>query len=107
VRTPRPRHGTDRRSNTGRCGLGPRLPFLVLSPAVKANTVDHSLMETTSILRMIEDRFTGGQRIGGVSFDVRAAGILNPVYFKRPGSNEPLILDPSTGEPIGGDARAR
>jgi phospholipase C len=93
--------------NTGRCGLGPRLPLLVLNRAVKANTVDHSLLETSSILRMIEDRFTGGQRIGGGSFDVRAAGILNPVDFKRHGSNEPLILDPSTGEPIGGDARAR
>ena len=93
--------------NTGRCGLGPRLPFLVLSPAVKANTVDHALMETSSILRMIEDRFTGGQRIGEGSFDVRATGILNPVDFTRHAGNKRLILDPSTGEPIGGDARAR
>ena len=47
---------------------------------------------------MIEDRFTGGQRIGGGSFDVRATGILNPVDFTRHGSNERLILDPSTGD---------
>jgi phospholipase C len=59
--------------NTGRCGLGPRLPLLLLSPALKTNTVDHTLLETTSILRMIEGRFAGGRRIGGGSFDVRAA----------------------------------
>ncbi len=68
--------------NTGRCGLGPRLPFLLLSPAVKANTVDHTLLETTSILRMIEDRFAGGQRIGGgsLTFALRAFSISSTSF---------------------------
>jgi phospholipase C len=80
---------------------------LLVSPAVRTNTVDHTLLETTSILRMIEDRFAGGQWIGGGSFDVRAASMFNPVDFTRHASNQPLILDPSTGQPIGGHARAR
>jgi phospholipase C len=86
--------------HTGRCGLGPRLPLLLLGPAVRANTVDHTLVDTTSLLRMIEDRFAGGQRIGGGSFDVRAGSLLNGPDFTHDEGTEPLILDPSTGEPI-------
>jgi hypothetical protein len=39
----------------------------VISPWAKVNAVDHTLVDTTSILRFIEDRFGGGQRIGGGS----------------------------------------
>src|SRR5580700_6621523 len=37
-----------------RCGFGVRLPFLLISPYAKRNYVDHSLNDTTSILRFIE-----------------------------------------------------
>jgi phospholipase C len=87
--------------NTGRCGLGPRLPLLVFSPWAKVNAVDHTLVDTTSILRFIEDRFGGGQRIGGGSFDTRAGSLTGAFDFSHP-HDQRLILDPATGQPTGG-----
>ncbi|MGN6250357.1 MAG: alkaline phosphatase family protein [Marmoricola sp.] len=48
-----------------RCGYGPRLPLLVLSPYARSNTVDHSVTDQTSILRFVEDNWLGGARIDG------------------------------------------
>jgi phospholipase C len=80
----------------GRCGYGPRLPFLVISPYAKRNFVDHSTTDQTSILRFIEDNWLDGQRIPG-SFD-SLAGKLNTMFnFKSP-DDTPYVLDPSTGE---------
>jgi phospholipase C len=87
--------------NTGRCGLGPRLPLLVISPWAKVNAVDHTLVDTTSILRFIEDRFGGGQRIGGGSFDTRAGSLASAFDFSH-GHDRRLILDPTTGQPTRG-----
>jgi phospholipase C len=85
--------------HTGRCGLGPRLPLLLISPWARTNAVDHTLLDTTSVLRMIEDRFAGGRRIGGGSFDVRAGRMLNALDLARRPKDRRLILDPNTGEP--------
>jgi phospholipase C len=38
----------------GRCGLGPRLPMLVISPWAKSNYVDHNLSDQSSIINFIE-----------------------------------------------------
>ena len=38
----------------GRCGLGPRLPMLVISPWAKTNYVDHNLSDQSSIVNFIE-----------------------------------------------------
>ncbi len=38
----------------GRCGFGPRLPLLVVSPYAKANFVDHTLSDQASIPNFIE-----------------------------------------------------
>ena len=46
-----------------RCGYGPRLPLLVISPYARSNYVDHTLTDQTSILRFIEDNWSLG-RIG-------------------------------------------
>jgi phospholipase C len=54
-----------------RCGYGPRLPLLVISPYAKQNYVDHTVTDQTSILRFIEDNWLGSQRITG-SFDTLA-----------------------------------
>src|SRR5437763_1862139 len=70
--------------HTGRCGLGPRLPLLVISPWAKINAVDHTLVDTTSILRFIEDRFGGGQRIGEGSFDARAGSLATAFDVRHP-----------------------
>jgi phospholipase C len=82
----------------GRCGYGPRLPLLVVSPWAKVNVVDHTLTDQSSILRFIEDNWDLG-RIGDQSFDAMAGSLLNMFAFtqlQRPGT---LLLDPGTGEP--------
>ena len=40
-----------------RCGYGPRLPLLVISPYARENYVSHALTDQTSILRFIEDNW--------------------------------------------------
>jgi phospholipase C len=81
----------------GRCGYGPRLPLLVLSPFARRNFVDHSLTDQTSVLRFIEDNWLHGERVGGGSFDA-LAGSMNAMFdFSHPDAR-PLILDRSTGQ---------
>jgi phospholipase C len=82
----------------GRCGYGPRLPLLVISPYAKHNYVDHSVTDQTSILRFIEDNWLDSERIPG-SFDA-LAGKLDPMFnFKAAPDTSPYILNTSTGEP--------
>ena len=89
---------------TARCGYGPRLPFLVISPWAKQNYVDHTTTDQTSSLRFIEQNW-GLEYIeeqtpsaGAGSFD-RLAGSVNSMFdFDRnPENRKPLILDPLTG----------
>lgn len=82
----------------GRCGYGPRLPLLVISPYAKHNYVDHTTTDQSSILRFIEDNWVGGQRIEG-SFDSRAGSLLNMFDFRNP-QNGNFLLDESTGLPV-------
>jgi len=83
----------------GRCGYGPRLPLLVISPYAKHNYVDHRLTDQSSIVRFIEDNWDLG-RLGNGSLDVKA-GTLNGFFeFGDQPTNHKLILDPSTGQPL-------
>ncbi|MEV7603119.1 alkaline phosphatase family protein [Kitasatospora sp. NPDC089797] len=84
-----------------RCGYGPRLPLLVASPYAKANFVDHTRTDQSSVLRFVEDNWKTG-RIGDSSFDEHAGSIEGMFDFKSPQSAT-LILDPATGQPAGGD----
>jgi phospholipase C len=81
----------------GRCGYGPRLPLLVISPYSKKNYVDHGVTDQTSILRFIEDNWLDSQRIPG-SFDALAGKLDNMFDWKSP-DNSPLVLNTTTGEP--------
>jgi phospholipase C len=84
----------------GRCGYGPRLPLLVVSPYAKANFVDHRVTDQSSILRFIEDNWNLG-RIGNGSTDA-VAGTLNGMFDFEDhgnGNNRVLVLDPTTGQP--------
>jgi phospholipase C len=82
----------------GRCGYGPRLPLLVISPWSRRNFVDHTVTDQTSVLRFIEDNWLGGERIGAGSFDAIANPIDNAFNFKDgPQNGGQYILDPSTG----------
>jgi len=89
----------------GRCGYGPRQPLLVISPFAKTNFVDHSLTDQSSVLRFIEDNWGTGQ-IGGGSFDQIAGSLANMFDFGNHAFGERrLLLDASTGEPLGGKAK--
>ncbi|MBV9163412.1 MAG: alkaline phosphatase family protein [Pseudonocardiales bacterium] len=79
-----------------RCGHGPRLPLLVISPFAKRNFVNHTVTDQTSILRFIEDNWLSGQRVGGGSFDA-LAGPLTPLFDFSHYQAGTLILDPATG----------
>jgi phospholipase C len=83
----------------GRCGPGPRLPLLIVSPWAKANYVDHTQTDQTSIMRLIEDVFLHGQRLGAGSFDV-TSGSLNGMFdfsAAQPKNLKSVLLDPESG----------
>ncbi|HEV7176772.1 MAG TPA: alkaline phosphatase family protein [Solirubrobacteraceae bacterium] len=84
----------------GRCGYGPRLPLLVVSPFAKANYVDGTTTDQSSITRFIEDNWNTG-RIGDASFDAKAGSLDNMFTFRRDDDGPKLFLDPSTGQPAG------
>ncbi|UOX89014.1 alkaline phosphatase family protein [Amycolatopsis sp. FBCC-B4732] len=78
-----------------RCGYGPRLPLLVISPYSKVNHVDHTLTDQTSVLKFIEDNWFAG-RIGDSSFDSRAGSLDGMFDFWWPRAKK-VTLDPKTG----------
>jgi phospholipase C len=82
----------------GRCGFGPRLPFMVLSPWAKVNYVDHSLTNQASVIVFIEDNWLGGKRLGKGSFDGISNSILSMFDFKNAPRMNKLILNEKTGE---------
>jgi phospholipase C len=85
----------------GRCGYGPRTPFLVISPWSLQNSVDHTVTDQASVLRFIEDNWTLG-RLGGGSEDAISHSITNMFNFTpaTPPNAAPLCLSPITGEPV-------
>jgi len=89
-----------------RCGFGVRLPFLVISRLAKRNYVDHSLNDTTSMLRFIEYKWGLGTIGDPQSFDVLASGtILGMFDFDQDPDDAPLIIDRTTGQVIRGPSR--
>ena len=83
-----------------RCGYGPRLPLLVISPFSKVNAVDHSTTDQTSILRLIEDNW-GTNRVGDSSYDELAGSMSGLFDFNHPKAKR-LFLDPQSGQPAHG-----
>jgi phospholipase C len=80
----------------GRCGYGPRLPLLVISPWARHNSVDHTLTDQSSILKFVEDNWHL-DRIPG-SFDAIAGSLTNMFNFhSAQGTEHPLFLDPTSG----------
>jgi phospholipase C len=90
-----------------RCGYGPRLPFLVLSPYARVNFVDHSVIDQTSSLRFIEDNWdlsfidgTTAPATGQGSFDRIAGSVMNMFDFEKTPNKNILVLDGNTGETL-------
>jgi phospholipase C len=90
----------------GRCGFGPRIPLLAISPDVKANFVDHNLSDQASIINFVEYNWhlpgipgsadqvlARRDRRRGLAFDL--AGMFD--FGGSP--NGKLILNPITGQP--------
>ena len=83
----------------GRCGPGTRIPFLVVSPWVKPDTITHGLITQASVVRFIEDNWLHGTRLGGGSFDASSGSIMDMFDLSGGGHTPTLFLDPSSGEP--------
>jgi phospholipase C len=85
----------------GRCGHGPRLPMVLISPWSNINYIDNTPTDQSSIIQFIEDTFLSSQRIGGGSFDA-TAGSLDKMFNFTNGAvipnPTPLFLSPSTGK---------
>jgi phospholipase C len=84
----------------GRCGYGPRLPLLAISPWAKQNYVSHTVTDQSSILRFIEDTFLNQQRIGQGSYDAIAGSIDDMLDFSGtlPNNGGVLLLNDTTGQ---------
>jgi phospholipase C len=83
----------------GRCGYGPRLPLLVISPWARANYVSHRLTDQSSITRFVQKNWGLGKIRGSFA---NIAGSLEPMFdFDHgAGQNPALLLDPATGLPL-------
>jgi phospholipase C len=92
----------------GRCGFGPRLPMMVISPYAKSNAVDHHLSQQASIINFVEYNW-GLRGIPGSADQVlrvrdRNAGLpfdLAGMFDFSGAQNGKLLLDPTTGQPSG------
>jgi phospholipase C len=73
-----------------RCGPGPRLPLLMISPYSKVNHIDHTPTEQTSITKFIEDNWHT-QQIGDHAFDARANSLLPMFDFQHPNDKQVLL----------------
>ena len=85
------------------------MPFLLISPYARKNFVDHSLNDTTSVLRFIEYNWNLGKIGDPTSFDVLASGSILGMFdfIDNPGTGQgkgngngnipQLILDPTFG----------
>jgi phospholipase C len=84
----------------GRCGYGPRLPLMVISPYARQNFVDHTITDQSSIIRFVEDNWLNGQRIGQGSFDAIAGPLDSMFDFDATPNTTPFMLSESSGLPV-------
>ncbi len=88
----------------GRCGFGPRQPFLVISPCAASDTVDHNISDLASVPNFIEYNW----HLSGIpgSFDqaLAATDKSEHVAFDLAGlfdlkcKTDAVPLDPATGQ---------
>jgi len=83
----------------GRCGFGPRMPLLVISPWARQNYVAHTPIDQSSILRFIEDNWHLGY-LGNQASDIEAGSLGVLFDYSKDGPRaRRLILNPVTGNP--------
>jgi phospholipase C len=87
-------------------GYGLRVPGLLISPYARAGTIDHQTFSFDAYLKLIEDRFLGGQRLDPatdgrpdsrptVRETVAILGDLALEFDFEAEPQPPLILDPT------------
>jgi phospholipase C len=80
----------------GRCGLGARMPFLLISPWAKANFVSNALLDQSSVVKFIE--FNWHLPAMGNGASDAAAGSINLMFdFSHPQDDSQLFLNPANG----------
>jgi phospholipase C len=92
----------------GRCGLGPRLPLLVISPWAKTNAVDHNLSDQSSIINFIEYNWGLAPIAGSFDQALAATDQAEHIPFDLAGlfdfghgggpASPTVLLDPLTGQ---------
>ena len=82
-----------------RCGYGPRLPLLVISPYSNPNYVDHTLTNQASIINFIESNWSlpfidgpSAPNPGIGSFDRFSGPLTGMLNFNAPPSTNPVLL---------------
>jgi phospholipase C len=90
----------------GRCGLGPRLPLLVISPFARHDYIDHDVSDQSSIINLIEYNWNLPAIAGSADRLLTAADNGEHVKFDLAGMfrwgedrSSKLFLNPITGEP--------
>ena len=109
---PNPQSTAPLAGEQGRCGFGPRQPFLVISPFARHNHVDHNISNLASVINLVEYNWklpsisgsadqvqASTDQTEGVPFDL--AGLFR-FRGDREDQTDKLILDPTTGQPVGG-----
>jgi phospholipase C len=89
-------HNSASQPEQGRCGLGPRLPFLLISPWARANYVDNSLLDQSSVVKFIEDNWNV-PAMGNGATDT-AAGSIGLMFDFHAHPQRPLFLSPANGK---------
>jgi phospholipase C len=82
-----------------RCGLGPRMPFLVISPFARSNYVGHTVLDQSSIPAFIEYNWHLPALGNGAADANPAVGSISGMFDFRQCA-APLFLSPTTGEPV-------
>jgi phospholipase C len=86
-----------------RCGFGPRLPLLVISPYTRDNYVSSNVTDQASIVNFIEQNWLHNERIGDGSYDAVSGRLDAPggvLSFRTRPHFRPVILNPTTGEVV-------
>ncbi len=91
----------------GRCGYGPRLPLLVISPWAKSDFVDHTKTSQASVVKFIQQNWHLAPISG--SFANITGSLDNMFVFDDDHGHfghdrfpdfAPFILNPVTGQPV-------
>ena len=91
----------------GRCGFGPRLPMIVISPFARHNYVDHNLSDQASIINFVQYNWGLPGISGSADQVLKSRDSSEGIPFDLAGmfnfgdqSNPKLILDPGSGQPV-------